>query len=565
MVTRRLHNRKTAGQLLPRSSAMLLSWTVAVGVLLTSGAAVSAAVATASAPASSPAAPDAVTLAELVFKIAGQNDPKVRREAAVQILKLDSREAVEALLRSVFGTSNNEAAKLAVCEAIAEVRSKDPLFRQPLLSLLDHKEPTLRDAAVAALAGYRGDAVVDRRLAEIDRQLIINEWVTLAHKLYALLPTDTDRTDQLKLWLASRRSFVRETALDIIYQALKKKQVEPAPVILTQLRTMIDDPEEPVRRRVIEILRDLRQQEDSHLLEERLVKEESPATKELIYHALGYLQNPASIPVCLRGLEEPVDSVAAKAAGALASLIEFAKSAPGPVDLQPVTKALLQRAEAGLGDDKLRAAVIDAMASIAAPDFLDVLAEYAGANEYVPAIRQSALRGIGAVGKPAEGRLLLVIDRLATEQDPGVREAAVVALGHLGSRPEHLVVLRTRLDPKVELSVAVQKKAWEAYQTIFLRMIPKDRMDVIKADPDGAIRLVAEAQLAPESRQAVAEQLLDYARDTAKTDPKGVWAFLDKLTQAVPPDRLGTAWAAGLADLRKRIQSATQPAPGAAG
>ncbi len=542
---------------------MRLSRVVVICALLALSPAVPGTFATQSAPASSPAAADAVTLAELVLKIAGQSDPKVRREAAVQILKLNSPEGVQALL-PIFASSNNEAAKLAVCEAIAEVRSKDPLFRQPLLSLLDHKEPTLREAAVAALAGYRGDAVVDHRLAEIDRQLVIDEWVVLAREFYALLPTDADRTERLKLWLASRRSFVRETALEAIYQALKKKQVEPAPVILAQLRTMIDDPEESVRRRVIEILRDLRQQEDSHLLEARLAKEESPATKELIYHALGYLQNPASIPVCLEGLQDPVDSVAAKAAGALASLIEFAKSSQGTVDLQPVTRALLQRAEAGLGDDKLRAAVIDAMASIAAPDCLDVLVKYAGSDEYVPAIRQSAIRGIGAAGKPAGDRLPLVIERLAVEQDPGVREAAVTALGHLGGRPEHLVPLRTRFDPKIELSVAVQKKAWEAYQAIFMRMVPKDRMQVITAYPDEAIRLVAEVQLAPESRQVVAEQVLDYARDTARTDPKGVWAFLDKLTQAVPPDRLGTTLAASLADLRRQIQPATQPAAGAA-
>lgn len=550
-------------QLWPGSVAGRLCWSVLVCALLVTRPTVSAALATQSAPSSSPAASDAVTLAELVLKIAGQSDPKVRREAAVQILKLNSPEGVQALL-PILASSNNEAAKLAVCEAIAEVRSKDSLFRQPLLSLLDHKEPTLREAAVAALAGYRGDVVVDQRLAEIDRQLVIDEWVTLAREFYTLLPTDADRTERLKLWLASRRSFVRETALEAIYQALKKRQVEPAPVILAQLRTMIDDPEESVRRKVIEILRDLRQPEDSHLLEERLAKEESPATKELIYHALGYLQNPASIPVCLKGLQDPADSVAAKAAGALASLIEFAKSSTGTVDIQPVIRALLQRAEAGLGDDKLRAAVIDAMASIAAPEFLDVLVKYAGSDEYVPAIRQSAIRGIGAAGKPAEDRLPLVIDRLAVEQDPGVREAAVTALGHLGSRPEHLVPLRTRLDPKVELSVAVQKKAWESYQAVFMRMIPKDRMQVISTYPDEAIRLVAEVQLAPESRQVIGEQVLDYARDKAKTDPLGVLAFLDRFSQAVPPDRLGPAWAASLADLRKQIQSTTQPAPGAA-
>jgi HEAT repeat protein len=547
------------GILSPRLSAIRTGSRVAIRALLALALFVPVAAATETTPTSDPAPTDALTLAELVLRIAGQSEPKVRQEAAVQILKLNSREAAQALL-PIFATANNEAAKLAVCGAIAEVRSKDPLFQQPLLSLLDHKEPAMREAAVAALAGYRGDPVVDRRLAEIDRKLVTEEWVLLARELYALLPAETDRNERLKLWLGSPRPFVRETALDIIYQTLKKKQVEPAPAILAQLRTMLDDPEESIRRRVVEILRDLRQLEDSHLLEDRLAKEESPATKELIYHALGYLHNPESIPVCLKGLEDPTDSVAAKAAGALGALIEFAKSAPDSVDLQPVIKGLHKRAETGLGDDKLRAAVIDAMASIAAPEFLDVLVKYVGANEYVPAIRQSALRGIGAIGKPAEEKIPLVMDRLAIEQDPGVREAAVIALGHLASRPEHLAALRTRFDPKVELSVAVQKNAWEAYQEIFTRMPPKDRMQVITAYPDEVVRLVAEVQLSPEFRQVVAEQLLDYARDSARTDPKVAWTFLEKLTQAVPADRMGTAWTTRLADLRRQIEPTTRPA-----
>lgn len=545
------------GILLPRASACrtLVALVVCAGVLP-----ITTALGGESAPATQTSAdpPSPATLAELVLKIAGQSDPRTRREAAVAVLKLGSREAVQALL-PVFTAANNEAAKVAVCEAIAEVHCQDPIYREPLLKLLDHTEAALREAAVAALYGYRADPEVSRRLAEIDRRMLIDEWVAQARELYVLLPSDAERAERLRLWLGSRRPFVRETALDIIYQALKKKQVEPPPAILTQLRGMLDDLEEPIRLRVIEILRDLRQLDDANLLEARLAREESPLVREVIYHALGYLRNPESIPVCVQGLQEPVDSVAAKAAGALGALIEAAKSSPGLVVLQPVAEALLKRAETGLADDKLRAAVIDAMASIAAPEFLDVLVKYVGSAEYVPAIRQSALRGIGAIGKPAEGRIPLVIERLAIEQDPGVREAAVVALGRLGSQPEHINALRKRLDPKVELSVAVQKKAWEAYPEIYMRMAPKDRMVVITDNPEEVVRLVAEVQLTPELRQAVIDQLLDFARDAAKADPKAAWAFLDKFSQTVSADRLGTTGASRLAELRRQLQPSTQP------
>jgi HEAT repeat protein len=519
--------------------------------------------AAASAPASIPSGDSpklsTLTLAELVLRIAGQSDPKTRREAAVAILRLGTQESVEALL-PVFTTPNNEAAKLAVCEAIAEARSHEPTFQQPLLALLDSKEAPLREAAFAALAGYRGSPVVDRKVAEVDRRSIIDEWVSQARELYALLPGDPERTDRLKLWLTSRRGFVRETALDIIYQTLKKKQVEPAPVVLQQLRTLLNDPEESVRKKVVEILRDLRQLDDAHLLAGRLPSEESPAVREMIYHALGYIGNPDSIPVCVKGLQDPVSSVAAEAAEALGDLCEMSKSGSGSVDLRPAIDGLLELASKGMADEKLRASVTDAMANIADPRFLDVLVKRAGADENVPAIRQSALRGIGRIGAPAQAYIPLVVARLGVEQDPGVREAAVIALGQLGSQPDQLAVLRARFDPKVEPSAAVQKRAWEAYQTIFMKLAPKDKTKVIATWPDEAIRLLGEAQLPPDAKQAVADQLLDFVRDTAKTDPRTAWTFVEKLSQSVQPDRLGTAGASRLAELRRQLQAATQPA-----
>jgi len=516
--------------------------------------AASAATAPASAPASAPAGPSP---AQLVVKIISESDAKARLQAAVAILRIGSAEGVETLL-SIFNTANNEPAKLAVCGAIAEVGSNEPAFRTPLLALLEHKNGPLREAAVAALAGYRGNPEVDQRLKDLERQMLIKDFIAQTRELYDLLPGDAERAERLLRWLSSPRPFLRETALDIIYQPLKKKGVVPSNGVLQKVRTMLDDPDESVRKNLVEVLRELQQLEDARLLEARLEQEKSPAVRELIYHALGYIRDPKSIPVCVRGLTDPVDSVAARAASALGDLAEFIKPASAPQALESAVDGLLERASGGIGDDELRERVIDAMASIADKKFLAVLAKHAGPDESQPAIRQAALRGIGRIGDPAQADL--VIKRLAAEQDPGLREAAVEALGKLGSKLEHLEPLRERLDAKVEPSAAVHQKAWEAYRLVFMKLTPADQQRVIASWPDEVIRLMVEAQLPQESRQDIAGRLLDFARGTGKRDPQAALSFLDKLTQAIPPEQAGASWAKQLAAVRKELQAATRPA-----
>ncbi|GMV97805.1 MAG: hypothetical protein AMXMBFR83_21600 [Phycisphaerae bacterium] len=111
----------------------------------------------------------------------------------------------------------------------------------------------------------------------------------------------------------------------------------------------------------------------------------------------------------------------------------------------------------------------------------------------MPAIRQAALLGIGQAGDGTQADV--VIERLKSDPDSGVREFAAEALGKLGSKPEHLELLRERLDPKVEASPAVQARAWEAYKQLFTRVLSADDRDAVlktwaKTDPVAAGRRV---------------------------------------------------------------------------
>ncbi|GMU22442.1 MAG: hypothetical protein AMXMBFR13_25280 [Phycisphaerae bacterium] len=421
-----------------------------------------------SAPATLPFEPTPVELSRLILKIAGQSEPRTRVDSAVAILDHFGAEGVRALL-NVLEEENNEGAKLAICQAIAQVDSEEPAFIAPLMSLLDHKEPALREAASAALGGYDEPAVT-ARLKELERQLLEKRFMSQCKRLYQLLPTDPERVAQLQLWLRSALPQERLAALEIIHERMIAG-TRPAPDLLQQIRQMLLDRDERVRLKLAVVLRDIRQSEDATRVRAALAQERSEVVREEMYKALGYLGDLESVPACIGGLQDPSDAVAAQAAIALGRLGEKSNGQQVPA-VQQAVAALVDRARQPVANPLLREGIIEAMARIASPEFLPILVSHAAAEETVPAVRQTALRGIGLVG--GSEQVPLVIDRLVNDPDKGVREVAAEALGKLGTQLEHVRVLRERLDPKVEPSLAVQNKAWEAYKAIFLRSLSQE-------------------------------------------------------------------------------------------
>ncbi len=421
----------------------------------------------ATAPATAPSS--VVDVAAEIIKVVGQSDAQTRRAAAINVLRSTTGDGAMALM-TVFTTENNEAAKLAVCEAIAEVKVQTPDFIPHLELLLRHPDAALQNAAAAALAGYADPGVrelLDAYRREQERRLLVESVQRLMDTLYDATRGEPERTDLLQTWLKSDLPMMRTKALEIIHEALRRGGTKPSAAVLDMIRSLDSDPSPAVRQALVAFLRDQGLLDDAPRIREMLSREPSETVREEIYKALGKLIDADSIALCMAGLGDPSEQVAAAAADALGRLCEKGTGKP-PEKLAEVVAAILQRMEQPVATLRLRTDLVEAMADVAAPAFGTMLTRYAGPDEPESSVRQAAIRGLGRIGNPEH--LAVVMDRLAQDSSAGVREVSAEAIGRLGAQPAHLQALLARLDPKAEPATAVQNQAWRAYQLVFQKL-----------------------------------------------------------------------------------------------
>ncbi len=422
-------------------------------------------------PATAPAGPD---IADLILVITGEGDINSRKQAALQILQTHSAEGVEKLVK-ILGRQNDQPAKLAICLAIADARSQNPRFIKYLVSFLQQKEP-LQQAAAQALTNYE-DPKVQNQLSQYRQEQIISYLQICMNRLYQRTPQN-ERSTLLLEWLQSPLSVQRETAMEIMHQELTSRNAKPEEKVLVHTRSMINDRSPEVRKRLVTFLRDLRQLEDAPLLRKMLAVENSSRVREAIYHALGLLEDTASIPACTKGVRDQNENVAARAAEALGQLVELTNGA-SPEVLNNAMAALIERASGLVENPALRESLIDALARLAKPKALPVLKKHAGNQETVPAIRKAAIRGIGQVGDPQQ--LNLVFERLSQDPDAVVREAAAEVAAKLAGQVEHLAPLLQSMNPQKETSSAVRQKVWGAYQGVFQKLSAQQQWQAVSS------------------------------------------------------------------------------------
>ncbi len=521
---------------------------------------------------------------EPLVKLLGSKDEKTRDASADALARYNDGGVVDRLSRLARGEGHltlDLAMRIAAIRALSQMSDRGEVM-EALISLLKDANPEIRvkvaqaisDAAGIDFSGdraairkwWRGDQdrtplgrARDRYLVKIKQNRELRKrveavetiLVSTLRKLYLRMP-DAQKADTLQEYLQDPMAEVRLLGLDLVNAMLTdRKPVREA--VLKRVRMMIADSDPKVRRSVALTLRDLRDTTDAKLILAQYRLETDGAVRAAMLNALGRLGAPEAIAPMIEALASNDKQIVAGGALGLAVLGEEGHV---PVEgIAPAIKPLKACYDKLAADDQqLREQLLEAMARIADPQFAPTFVK-ALSNTNDAAVRQAAARGVAALGKPENARLL--IDHLA-DPDPGVRRTVVDALARI-AKPEHLEALFTRLDAKNESDAIVRTKAWEGIRQI-LRGLPAAeqrrwitaRLDP-KADKTTAERYVelmteiekglAAATSQPADLHAVREELADGLREAGQFAEAA--RFYKLVHDALSKTQRSKAWSVG--------------------
>ena len=270
-------------------------------------------------------------------------------------------------------------------------------------------------------------------------------------------------------------SDVREVGTQLVGSAMGEGQ-PISEEIHSRLIELVGDASPEVRQKIITVLKNLG---DPNALDAILVQlqiENSGPLKIDLLDALSRPQNAKlkAIPVVERMLQDASPQVAARAATTLQALAPLIKANPGQgKQVFDRLNGLMQQ-RTGLpgmpsdapGSAVLRAALVGAMARLsdAAPlAAMDLFPRLLDPNE-PPAVRRAAVPGLALLGEQAGDVIAHELD-LTVEPDSGVRQAAAVALGQVGSF-NYAKQLDTSTRQQSEPVRAVREAAWKAFQAL---------------------------------------------------------------------------------------------------
>ena len=459
----------------------------------------------------------------------GSKDERIRDAAADALARYDEGGVIERLSRLARGGDKpvaDLAMRVAAIRALSQMSDRLEAM-QVLVALLKDANPDVRVKAAQAIGDAAGidfggdvEAIqkwweVDRRRAGLarsrDRYLVKTKQnrvlqkdleavqfilVSTLRKLYLRMP-DAQKVDTLLEYLEDPMGDVRLLGLELVNAMLTDRKPVPESV-LKRLRTMVSDSSPRVRREVALTLRDLRDAADAALILAQYSLETDGGVRAAMLNALGRLGAPEAVGVMIEALSSDDKHVIAEGAMGLAVLGE--EGHVPAEEIAPAIKPLMDcYGKLAADDQQLREQLLEAMARLADPQFAPIFKDGLGAKNAAP-VRQAAAKGIAALGKPENARLL--IDHLS-DADPGVRRTAVDALARI-AEPEHLESLFSRLDAKSESDATVRTKAWEGIRQI-LRKLPVAEQ-----------RLWIAARLDPKTDKATAERYVELMTDIEK-------------------------------------------------
>jgi HEAT repeat protein len=556
---------------------------------------------------------------------------KTKREAAEGLLTRQYAQATEALSR-FLGEKGNQAAQVAIAEAIARHNAGKADFVEPLMDMLTGQVASVRVPAARALATYKDNGIPDR-LVEValdvqrERDVRLAALIALQRMLDkravdALVQLLDDRDpavakaaedalasltnvrgmDRLEWkrwwrknknknreeWLADLTESLAQAKVDLENenQMLRQKLVDSirkhyAVVAPAQqdalLLSILRDPVSDVRLVGIDLV-DRRVSENSNVSEElrgeiralltdpqtrvrqaaatavahlgdpnalegvlaRLKVEESSSVVQALLRAVGQLRSPQALPAVLNRIDSADEAISSAAASALSRM---ASAQPLPGDQRDQAVAALLSAYRKHADSHnsvaTREGILTAMGALSDNRFIPIMTD--ALKDPLARVRRAAVMGLNNFQKP---ELAEKLQPHLSDEDHGVRQAAIVAVGRLGQARYVQAILR-RTDPEVEPQAAVRQQAWDVAMEILSGADAQTLAD--------ALDQVADRDDSRDQRIGILSMLVDrYRKERSDKLPAAQYQLAQELLAA---DRPAEA-AKHLADVYRGFASA---------
>ena len=437
-------------------------------------------------------------LVEPLIQQLAAEDPEVRAAVVAALVSYRNHDLPAKLRAVIAGSQNPQPARLAAVSVLGQLADRDAIGT--LIALLETADEPMRQPILAALRPLTGvdfglDCVRWQQWWQANRNRRPQEWAgpviaslteekraaleeirslraqlaKAMREMYYLLTREADRTAHIILCLRHEVPEVRLVGVDLVNNLIPMTERQAiAPEVREQVRKLISDPSAPVRQHTVWVLRDLRNPEDAPLLLEALKTETDSATAQDIARALGRLGSRDAVPVLLEKLQNGDVQMAMAAAAGLGMLCQKSGGVATPEQLDEVVKAFQARM-ASAEDPAFRRTILDEMARIADDRFRQQIVAALASKD--PDLRQSAVRAFVGLNNPddAEKYIAPRLDGPEPDPEPGVREAACIALGKIGT-PSQLPALLRHCNDQLEPSVSVRQAAEDAAVSIMLRM-----------------------------------------------------------------------------------------------
>jgi HEAT repeat protein len=424
--------------------------------------------------------------------------------SAILLMRLSSDKSgtvVESALRSLVALSIDATLPVIVMAALCrsglrtlvtslvEVAPDEtkPVWEQRLLADAVHSDPEVVSFAVSTLVRLTGAAHFDHYMRLADHE----SPVVRAAAVEALARTEVKRA------ISRLNEALQDPSAQVRAQAALAMSAFHSPKSVELLSGLLSDPEVSVRRNAALSLSRMDEEGMSDVLADALSRETDSCTVESLLAAVNRNGDARALPVLTRYIESEDAEFRDQALKALRRL-KLPESTPLFRRLLADPAASLRRQSAEqLGvlqckaalpqlrellkrdsDETVRAACAKTIAELQDPSALPLLEE---ALEDVSAVRLQAVIGLGHLGQPAAGPLLI---RLLHDVRPEIRYQAARSLAALKLEDSTLEIERLLEDPDElvrrgaetalsELGVSRGRQQWKVFERKSVRWLSR--------------------------------------------------------------------------------------------